>query len=395
MGFMNEYIEKRMSANDLERELLKLIGEYNKLRQTFTALFVTAISKPIPDTALIQDDYYILHDLISDAKSSSIDVYLETPGGSGEAAEVIVRCLRSKFEKVSFIISGEAKSAGTIMALSGDEILMTETGSLGPIDAQVRIGRSVISAYDYIEWTEKKRIEAEDKGMLNPFDATMVAQISPGELSGVNNALKYAEELVTDWLARYKFKNWKITETRHLEVTDEIKIKRANEIAAELTNHAKWRTHGRSIKAEDLEEIGLKIIKVEQDKKLCEIIYRIQTVCRLLFSSTNTYKIFATENNKVFKNAASATSIPRVPVGKMPTQAAQFAELEVRCNKCGKVHKIYTKFVDNPQIDKSLQKKGSVAYPKDNKLKCDCGFEIDLSGVRNEIEVKAGKKIIA
>ena len=34
---------------------------------------------------------------------------------------------------------------------------MTETGSLGPIDAQMRIGRSVISAYDYMEWVEEKK----------------------------------------------------------------------------------------------------------------------------------------------------------------------------------------------------------------------------------------------
>jgi len=67
------------------------------------------------------------------------------------------------------------------MVLSGDEILMTETGSLGPIDAQMQIGRSVISAYDYTEWVELKREEAGKTGKLNPFDATMVAQITPGD----------------------------------------------------------------------------------------------------------------------------------------------------------------------------------------------------------------------
>ena len=33
-------------------------------------------------------------------------------------------------------------------------------------------------------------------------------------------------------------------------------------------------------------------------------------------------------------------------------------------------------------------------FPKDNKLKCECGFEIDLSGMRNEIEIKSGKKVL-
>ena len=64
-------------------------------------------------------------------------MYIETPGGSGETAEEVVKFLRNNFDTVSFVVSGEAKSAGTIIVLSGDEILMTETGSLGPIDAQM------------------------------------------------------------------------------------------------------------------------------------------------------------------------------------------------------------------------------------------------------------------
>lgn len=67
------------------------------------------------------------------------------------------------------MIAGEAKSAGTILVLSGDNIFMTDTGSLGPIDAQVRIGRSVVSAHDYKEWIDLKREEALKNGSLNPF----------------------------------------------------------------------------------------------------------------------------------------------------------------------------------------------------------------------------------
>jgi len=389
MGLMSEYINRKLSAVDLEAELLKLISEYNKLRQTFAAVYVAAIGKPIPDVTLSQDDYYLIHDLLKGVESRKVDFYIETPGGSAEAAEEIVECLRDRFDQVSFVVSGEAKSAGTIMALSGDEILMTETGSLGPIDAQVRIGRSVVSAYDYLEWTNQKKEEAQKMGKLNPFDATMVAQISPGELSGVFHALKYAEELVTGWLVKYKFKTWITTEKRQLPVTEEMKTKRAQEIAAELTNHAKWRTHGRSIKATDLHDIGLRVTRVESDPKLSDVVYRIQTVCRLLFSSTNTYKIFATEKEKVFKNATPVSAVPKIPV-----QAADVVEFETRCTKCGKVHKLYAKFKDDPKIDEDFKKKGNISYPKDNKLKCECGFEIDLGGIRNDIETKLGKKLI-
>lgn len=392
MSLLNEYINKRLGDPDLESELLELISEYNKLRNTYLFVYAADIGKPIPAIPLIQDDYYVVYDLLRTkiGNVKNIDIYIETPGGSGETAEEIVRFLRNNFETVSFVISGEAKSAGTIIVLSGDEILMTETGSLGPIDAQIKIGRSVVSAYDYIEWIDEKRKEAARLGSLNPLDATMVAQISPGELGNVFHALKFAEDLVVEWLINYKFKKWETTEKRKLIVTDEMKRKRAEEIAKALTNHSKWRLHGRSIKISDLEEIGLKITKVDDDNKLSDIVYRIQTVCKLLFETTTTFKIFATQDNKIFRHA--------VPVGS-PIMLPQkpnidVVEIEQKCPQCGKTYKLYTKFVPNPQIDIDFSNKGFIPFPENAKLTCNCGFEIDLSGIKNQIELQIGKKIL-
>lgn len=195
MSLMLEYIErlKKGGGPGIEAELLNLIGQYNNERGRYLFIYAAALGKRIPEVPLDQSDFYLFHDLLGKKQGiREVDVYIETPGGSGEAAEEIVKFLHNKFDSVSFLVSGEAKSAGTIMVLSGDEILMTETGSLGPIDAQMQIGRSIISAYDYTEWVDSKRKEADDKGKLNPFDATMVAQITPGELGSAINALKFA-----------------------------------------------------------------------------------------------------------------------------------------------------------------------------------------------------------
>ena len=396
-GLMNEYISKRFGAVELESELLKLISAYNKERDSYLLVYSTAIGKPIPEVSLIQADYFLIHDLLKDKnRNAKVDVYIETPGGSGETAEEIVRFLHDNFETVSFVISGEAKSAGTIIALSGDEIIMSETGSLGPIDAQMKIGRSVISAYDYMEWVEGKRKEAGEQGRLNPFDATMVAQITPGELGSVFHALKFAEDLVVDWLIRYKFKNWTVTKTRGIPVTDDMKRNRAQEIAAELTNHSKWRSHGRSIKRGDLDDIGLEITKLEGNPKLSDIVYRIQTVCRMLFNVTNTFKIFATADGKIFKSAMPAGMPLGLPLG-LPVSTMQkpdIAQAEVNCPQCGAKHRMYAKFSPQSRIDKDLQRQGFTPFPKDAKLKCKCGFVIDLSGLKNQLEIQTEKKII-
>lgn len=106
------------------------------------------------DVSLVQEDFYNIQDILRDAKFKHIDFYLETPGGSGEAAEEIAKFLRKKFEQVNFVIAGEAKSAGTILALSGDNIFMTDSGSLGP---SLNLKLAVRNAEKYIRlqglWT--------------------------------------------------------------------------------------------------------------------------------------------------------------------------------------------------------------------------------------------------
>ncbi|MFH4973184.1 hypothetical protein U1O51_19285 [Leptospira interrogans] len=396
---MNEYIQKRLKAQELDKELSDLINQYNSLTNSYLLVISSAINKPIPDIALGMDDYYIVYDLLKDKdKHDRLDVYIETPGGSGEAAEEIVRFFRDKFKVVNFIISGEAKSAGTIMALSGDEIFMTDSGSLGPIDAQVNIGRMVISAHDYKEWIDEVRNKSISTRDLNPFDATMVAQISPGELNGVLHALKFAEDLVIEWLPKYKFKNWNETQNSKKPVSLEMKKARAKEIAEELTNHGKWRSHGRSLKIKDLESIGLKIQRLDETKNIAEIIYRIQTVLRLFFQATSVYKYFATNSNRILKKGVSVQS----PIVGPTTQEvipnvnpadADFLNLDLECPNCKRILKFYVKFDPNIELPNEFKNPEYKPIPNEPSATCTCGTEIDLSGLKLQIETESGKKI--
>lgn len=392
MGYFPEYVI--LDVPDLLRKLKEQIIAFNKKTDSYLLIYASAIGKPIPDIPMSRDDYYTFFDILKDTDSKRISIFLETPGGSGDAAEEIANFLHKKFEHVSFIISGEAKSAGTILALSGHEILMTNTGSLGPIDAQVRIGRSTVSAFDYIKWVKDKKIEAKDKGELNPFDATMIAQISPGELCSVNYALKFAEDLVIEWLPKYKFAQWTVTRTKGETVTDELKKERAKEIARILTNHADWRTHGRSIKSDDLEKtVKLEIIKIDDNKELSEIVYRIHTIIRMIFSKSTIYKIFGTDK-EIFRKVAMPKEDIRMNIPGTIIKSLEVATVEVKCPHCNENYKVYAKFVNNPKIDKDFKAKGMIPYPKNNILKCKCGFEINMSAMKNEIETKTGKKII-
>jgi ClpP class serine protease len=119
-----------------------------------------------------------------------------------------VRLLYEKFESVAFIVPGMAKSAGTIMVMGGDEILMEPTSSLGPIDAQIQAEGKVFSAEAFLKGLESIKSEVAEKNSLNRAYIPILQRISPGEIQSAENALSFAKELVTEWLKEHKFRNW-------------------------------------------------------------------------------------------------------------------------------------------------------------------------------------------
>lgn len=398
-SILNDYISRRMGVLDLQKELQRLISEYNKHTGRYMFVYASDINKGRTkgvDVSLVQDDFYNIQDILRESDKETIDFYIETPGGSGEAAEEIARFLRKKFKEVNFVIAGEAKSAGTILVLSGDNIYMTETGSLGPIDAQVKVGRSIVSAHDYKAWIDEKRQEAVTNKSLNPFDAIMVAQISPGEIYGIINFLEFAKDLVKEWLEKYKFKNWTKKHNSQVDVTPEIRKERACEVAEMFCNHTTWRTHGRSLKIEDLQDVLL-IEKIDNDAKLADIVYRIKTVIRLIFDMSTVYKMYYLEDFQLAKTFSVGTQ-PPLPISQNPSGTQQntinIVELDIQCPKCGKKHKVKG-YLDMDSA--GIKQKGletNVNIDENGVLICDsCHFALDLKPIKNQIETQTGKKV--
>lgn len=67
-------------------------------------------------------------------KVEKIDLFLYTRGGHTLASNRIVHLLREFCEKLAVLIPFRAHSAGTILALGADEIVMGPMGELGPVD---------------------------------------------------------------------------------------------------------------------------------------------------------------------------------------------------------------------------------------------------------------------
>lgn len=78
------------------------------------------------------EPFVVLLDQIGPTKK--ISLVLETNGGQTAAAWRLINLIRSFGDEVEVIIPNKAMSAGTLMSLGADKIVMTKQAALGPID---------------------------------------------------------------------------------------------------------------------------------------------------------------------------------------------------------------------------------------------------------------------
>ncbi len=146
------------------------------------------------------------HSILEDINGPKVDVLIHSGGGSAEATESIVEEMRRKFQFVRFIVPSYAKSAATIMAMSGDEILIDEDAELGPIDPQMFTRNGVVPG-DAIKQQFKK---ASDEILADPRLAQVwfpvLQALGGGILAQCDNASDLAKNLVVDWLTKYMFR---------------------------------------------------------------------------------------------------------------------------------------------------------------------------------------------
>lgn len=204
-----------------------------------------------------------------------LTVILETTGGSIEVVERISNVFRNHFREVIYIVPGYAYSAGTVLVMSGDDILMDYYSVLGPIDPQIegedgrfRPGMGYLYMYEsLIEKSKSNEITSAELIFLTK-------RFDPGDMFQIEQAQNHSIELIEEWLPKYKFKDWSKTKTRGQPVTRSMKRKRAQEIASILGNAERWHSHGRGITLRELRssEIKLEITDFGQDLNLNQLI---------------------------------------------------------------------------------------------------------------------------
>ena len=209
-----------------------------------------------PSCAIDRDDTLSFVDLLHNLQTDrDLDLLLHTGGGDIDAAEKLISMVRKKVGKgvLRVVVPDYAKSAGTLIVLGANLVVMSDTSELGPIDPQIirtdgngnRLRHSVQNYLDSFD--EYSATLAKDPS--NVAAQVMLGKLDPATVKLFRAVLSRARRFAEDQLKVGMFReggNWSLA-------------------AGELLDTRRWQSHAQMISWEDAQDprIGLKVEYLE------------------------------------------------------------------------------------------------------------------------------------
>ena len=200
--------------------------------------------------------------------SKDLLLILHTPGGMAEAAQTVVDYLRSKFGAIDVLVPTYAMSAGTMIALGCDRIVMGRQSQLGPTDPQLIVGDRAFSAHSIVEQFEEAKAEIAGDTVLAHAWAPVLRSFGPALLQEARKSISYGQSLVRGWLEEYMFSR------------QDDSAALANAVAAHFGGNQHG-SHGRRIDRDEARRQRLEVIDLEDDQGLQEevlTLYHLSTI---------------------------------------------------------------------------------------------------------------------
>lgn len=200
----------------------------------------------------------------------TLDLMINSPGGSPTAAEKIVLTCRAYAKSFRVIVPHSAMSAATMIAMGADAVLMTRTSELGPIDPQmiqslpgggqvVRPAKAFIDAYiDLVNGTNRAIKAGEPPHAF----IELLRKIDPPWIQVCLKARNLASTIANDFLSKWMLRNQGEEEIR--------------QVVDRFVEQGEEGSHGRAIRAEKAKSFGLSDIElIESDSELWRQVWEL------------------------------------------------------------------------------------------------------------------------
>lgn len=282
-------------------QISKERGDTNVI--VYTSAFLQKPQVPPFLTMVTSEDLNgFMNNLVNMDTSKGLTLILHTPGGEGRAVEPIVGYLRSKFKYIEVIIPTYCMSAGTMIALSSNKLIMGRQSQIGQIDPQIPVNGGMMPATAIIQQFDKARQEIVDNPKTalawNPILRTM----GPALIESCEEALRYSKRIVSDYLINYMLCD---KEDRNTICKNIVYI---------LSHgHIDKNNHGRRIDRNEARDLGIIVEDLEDNQNLQDSTLSLYHLYTLIFETTAVSKVITSNTGKRW-----IKSIPQAPQNIIP-----------------------------------------------------------------------------
>jgi len=121
------------------QQRIELYRQLERARGSRVLVYITGDRKDLETNIGSDAAQPIVHHLDRLGKVKLLSLVLYTRGGHTHSARSIVKLLRQFCHELEVIVPSKAHSAGTLMCLAANRIIMTKQATLGPIDPRVNL----------------------------------------------------------------------------------------------------------------------------------------------------------------------------------------------------------------------------------------------------------------
>jgi membrane-bound ClpP family serine protease len=222
-------------------------------------------------------------------RSKGLDLILHTPGGDMAATESLVDYLRSMFGRdIRAIVPQIAMSGGTMIALSGKEIIMGKHSNLGPIDPQF----GGVPAHAIKEEFERALAEVQSAPHTAPIWQIVISKYAASQISESLKVIAWADQMTREWLNTGMFEGDADAETK------------SDRVVQELGDHAITKSHARHISLSAAQGMGLKVEALEADQAFQDAVLSVHHATILTLNQTPAIKIIENDRGIAFIQTA-------------------------------------------------------------------------------------------
>ena len=219
--------------------------------------------------------------------SKKLLLILHTPGGQAEAAQSIVEYLRSKFGVIDAVIPTYAMSAGTMIALGCNRIIMGRQSQLGPTDPQLVFRNRQFSAHSIVSQFEEAKADIAQDAALAHAWAPVLQSYGPALLQEARKAIGYGQNLVQKWLGKYMFASR----------SDSAELAKRAAASFDSEDHG---SHGSRIDRETARRHGLEIADLEDSQNFQDKVLTLYHLSTIVFEQGPSMKFIVSSNKRTW-----------------------------------------------------------------------------------------------